>query len=558
MSNSQFADEELRKKTAKLYQEAREREAQRKALSFNIAYLDGMSAKIQLDALRLLPKEDALAHHIAPIYLHDNQLTIVTSEQPNQEALHIIDNFKKHYSISLYFISNSAFERILTYYNQIPKTQDAITGAVSISQESLNHYLKEFSDFSKLKSGINSVSQERLSESFEIVLSGAIANDASDIHVEPTERGAELRLRIDGILQNLSLLTPRFYQLLLNRIKLLSGMKLNIHDSPQDGRFSVKTTSLGEIEIRASVLPGPVGENIVLRVLNPKIIRVALEQLGLEPFQEKLVVTELEKPNGMILVTGPTGSGKTTSLYAFLKKSQEEPGLKIITIEDPIEYHLEGIEQTQVSPEKKYTFANGLRSVLRQDPDIIMIGEMRDLETVETALHAALTGHIVFSTLHTNDAAGTIPRLIDMGAKTPIIAPAINIAIAQRLVRKVCTHCSQKEKATKDELKTLQKGLNSMPEIHLKKPFLSDTLTLSKAKGCAVCNGTGYKGRVGVFELFQITNEMEQLILKSPTELEIKMLARKQGMVNMYEAGLLKVIAGITTLEELGRVVGSL
>lgn len=558
MNDSSFADEELEQKTKKLYQHAREQEAERTAQSVGIPYLNGISAKIQLDALRLLSKEDARAHHIAPIYARENELTVVVSQKPDAEALRIVENLKKRYSVLLHFISASAFERVINYYDQIPKTRDDITGAVNISQTSLDRYLKQFSNFAQLKTGLTSVSQEHLSESFEIVLSGALATDASDIHVETNEEGAALRLRIDGILQDLATLTPRFYQLLLNRIKLLSGMKLNIKDAPQDGRFSVKTASLGEIEIRASVLPGPMGENIVLRVLNPKTIRVELEQLGLEPFQEKLLREELGKPNGMILVTGPTGSGKTTSLYAFLRKAQgEEAGLKIITIEDPIEYHLKGVEQTQVAPERKYTFASGLRSVLRHDPDIIMIGEMRDLETVETALHAALTGHLVFSTLHTNDAAGTIPRLIDMGAKTPIIAPAINISIAQRLLRKVCQKCARKEKATKEELAFVQNGIKNMPEIYLKKPTLSDTLTLSKAKGCQACNESGYKGRIAVFELFQITDEMEKLILGSPTELDVKNVARKSGMISMQEAGLLKVIAGVTTLEELQRVVGT-
>lgn len=556
MNEQRFPEEELKRKTQKLYFAAREQEAKREAETLGISYLNGMSAKIQLDALRLIPKESARTQGLAPIYLRENELTVVVNKKPNADMLHSVEELKKRFSVSMYFISDAAFARVLSYYEQIPKAKEEITGALSISQKGLDRYLKEFSNFSRLKAGLGALTQEHLSESFEIVLSGALATDASDIHVEPREGGAELRLRIDGILQSLSTLGPRFYQLLLNRIKLLSGMKLNVKDAPQDGRFSVKTSSLGEIEIRASVLPGPMGENIVLRVLNPKAIRVRLEELGLEPFQEKIIEEELDKPNGMIVVTGPTGSGKTTTLYACLRKAQEEPGLKIITIEDPIEYHLEGVEQTQVSPEQKYTFSSGLRSMLRQDPDIIMIGEMRDLETAETALHASLTGHLVFSTLHTNDAAGAIPRLIDMGAKPPIIAPAINVAIAQRLVRKVCAQCSKKEKVSKEELRHLREGLLHMPETYLKKPMLSDTLTLAKAKGCALCNETGYKGRTAVYELFQVTDEVEKLILGAPTELDIKNAARKNGMVNMHEAALLKVLSHTTTLEEMRRVMG--
>lgn len=340
-----------------------------------------------------------------------------------------------------------------------------------------------------------------------------------------------------------------------NRVKLLSEMKLNIEDAPQDGRFSIKIAS-GEVEIRSSILPGPNGENIVLRVLNPKVISLRLEELGLEPFQSEIVASELEKPNGMILVTGPTGSGKTTTLYAFLKKTIEEPGLKVITIEDPIEYHLAGVEQTQVEPAKGYNFANGLKSILRQDPDIILVGEMRDLETVETALHAALTGHLVFSTLHTNDAAGTIPRLIDMGAKTPIIAPAINVALAQRLVRKVCRECVKIEKANLKEVAFIKRVLEKMPEVYLKRPAVVSGLGVARVRGCSACNETGYKGRIGVFEIFQIDDEMERLVLGGPAEVDVKGLVRKKGMITMLEAGVLKVLAHLTTLEELQRVIG--
>jgi type II secretory ATPase GspE/PulE/Tfp pilus assembly ATPase PilB-like protein len=294
----------------------------------------------------------------------------------------------------------------------------------------------------------------------------------------------------------------------------------------------------------------------VLRVLNPSIIALELAQLGLISFQEEIVRKELQKPNGLILVTGPTGSGKTTTLYAFLREVNKEQGIKIITIEDPIEYHVSGIEQTQADPKKGYDFSNGLRSILRQDPDVILVGEMRDIDTVQTAMHASLTGHLVFSTLHTNDAAGIIPRLIDIGAQAPIIAPALNLGIAQRLIRKVCTKCSLKTKATPEQLGEIRETLNEMPEVYMKRQEVPDGTELMKTVGCPFCNDTGYKGRIGVFELFLIDDEIEKLIMTKPSDVDVKLLARRKGMINMREDAMMKVLKGITTIEEVERVVG--
>jgi len=297
---------------------------------------------------------------------------------------------------------------------------------------------------------------------------------------------------------------------------LLSHLKLNITDKPQDGRFSILMPG-ALIEIRNSSLPAEYGESIVMRILNPKSL-ISLDDLGLNKELYKTFNKEISKPNGMIIVTGPTGSGKTTTLYAFLKKIQS-PEIKIITIEDPIEYHLEGISQTQVAPEKGYNFSEGLKSIVRQDPDVILVGEIRDLETAKIGLQSALTGHLVLSTLHTNDAAGTVPRLVDLGADPSSIAPALKMAVAQRLVRKVCKICKAK------------KG------------------------GCDACNFTGYKGRIGLYEALLVDAEMEKFILTNPPVSEIKNLAIKKGMVTMYQAGLQAVKDGLTTLEEVKRVV---
>ena len=385
----------------------------------------------------------------------------------------------------------------------------------------------------------------------DAILSGAIVLGASDIHLEPQEEQARLRVRLDGILQDVIFFDLSLYHSLLSRIKLLSKVKLNITDKPQDGRFSIAIEET-PIEIRTSTLPAEYGESIVMRILNPKSL-ISLEELGLRKDLYELFEKEIKRVNGMIIVTGPTGSGKTTTLYAFLLKIQN-PEIKIITIEDPIEYHLKGISQTQVAPEKGYDFGQGLRSIVRQDPDVILVGEIRDLETAKISLQASLTGHLVLSTLHTNDASGTIPRLVDLGADTASIAPALNMAIAQRLLRKVCKKCSTLSPVPEKELQEIKKGLAGLPN-NIKIPALDKKLKIPKIKGCEFCNFTGYKGRTGVFEAFLIDNEMERFILTNPPVSALRDLAIKKGMVTMYQSGLIDVVSGETTLEEVKRMV---
>ena len=392
----------------------------------------------------------------------------------------------------------------------------------------------------------------KISEVLEIILGAALSLEASDIHIEPQEKQIRLRLRLDGVLQDVLSFDRHTYQLLLSRIKLVSELKLNVHDRAQDGRFTIRAQKM-DIEVRTSILPGPYGESIVLRVLNPKTIALAFEDLGMHPYLQKMMIKEIKKPNGMILTTGPTGSGKTTTLYAFLKKIYSAE-IKIITIEDPIEYHLKGISQTQVDPEKGYSFANGLKAIVRQDPDIIMVGEIRDLETAEIAIHAALTGHLVLSTLHTNTAAGTIPRLLDLGIKPNVFAPAINVAMAQRLVRKLCTKCKKQYTPNQKEQLKIKHLINNLPK-GIKKPKL-DKIKIWQANKCPECNNTGYKGRIGIFEAFNVNEKIERLIFQYPSETQIEKAALEAGMLTMQQDGILKVLNGLTSLKELERVVG--
>ncbi len=396
----------------------------------------------------------------------------------------------------------------------------------------------------------NRLSVAPTTEALTVILSSAISLGASDIHFEAGEKSSDLRFRLDGLLHNVSKTPTDAYRDLLNRIKLISDLKINVSDSPQDGRFTVALEDR-EIEVRVSTIPSEFGETAVLRILDPHNISLELKDLGLRGDDEELILRELKKPNGMILVTGPTGSGKTTTLYAFLKKVNS-PESKTVTIEDPIEYHLEGIEQTQVDEGTGYDFASGLKSVLRQDPDIILVGEIRDLETAETAFHAALTGHLVFSTLHTNSAVGAVPRLVDLGVKSAIIGPALNLVLAERLIRKLCEQC-RREVKDNDLKNKIEKLIGKLPtKVH---KHLPQGVSLYEAVGCSKCYG-GYRGRVGLFELMEFTDELRELINKEATEVSIGKLSRKEGLVTVQEDGLIKVLGGVTTLAEVERVTG--
>jgi type II secretory ATPase GspE/PulE/Tfp pilus assembly ATPase PilB-like protein len=427
-----------------------------------------------------------------------------------------------------------------------------LLGSVQISQEIITEVKNEVKHIADFKIKVEKYLAENTTQLLDVILFSSIYLGASDIHIEPEQTSSRLRIRLDGVLQDVIFFEQNIYHTLISRLKLLSKLKLNIVDRPQDGRFTVLADEL-LIEMRVSSLPAEYGESIVMRILNPKNL-IGLEALGLRKDLYKAFEKEINKPNGMIIVTGPTGSGKTTTLYAFLMKIQN-PEIKVITIEDPIEYHLKGVSQTQVAPEKGYDFSDGLRSIVRQDPDVILVGEIRDLETAKISLQASLTGHLVLSTLHTNDAAGTIPRLVDLGADPASIASGLKMAIGQRLVRKICKKCSTMEKPSAKELEELEKGLANLP----KEIELSELKTVKVAKtkegGCEACNFTGYKGRQGLYEAFQIDAEIERFILSNPPVSDVKEMARKKGMVTMYQAGLIEIAKGITTFDEVKRVV---
>lgn len=410
------------------------------------------------------------------------------------------------------------------------------------------------SDFKKKIQGLNERAANA-SEFLEAIISDGLSLLSSDIHLEPEESGVRLRVRIDGILKDVEDIGKESYNLILNRIKILADLKLNIRDIAQDGRFTVRETDVADIEVRVSLNPSGFGETAVLRLLNPETIALSISDLGFRSDDAALMREELKRPNGMILVTGPTGSGKTTTLYACLKEVSS-PDIKIITIEDPIEYHLTGIEQTQVDETAGYDFKNGLRSILRQDPDVILVGEIRDEETAEIALHSSLTGHLVFSTLHTNNAIGAVPRLLDLGIKTSVIGPALNIVIAQRLLRKLCLDCRSALEPSEELKIKIKSFLDGLP-LKIDKPAFKKT-SLYQAVGCEKCNGTGYKGRIGIFELLKFDKEFASIITETVTEFDIEKTALSRGFVASQADGILKALQGVTSLEEVERQTGPL
>jgi len=420
---------------------------------------------------------------------------------------------------------------------------------IEISDEFFEETKKGIKSIKDLEVSISNSLSANTTETLQTIFSGAISLSASDVHIEPEEEQVKIRLRIDGLLQDVLFFDPKIYNQLLSRIKLLAGIKLNVSDVPQDGRFTTKIGKL-EIENRISTLPSEYGETVVVRILNPQNV-IEIKDLGLRKDFEELFLKEISKPNGMILVTGPTGSGKSTTLYSFLQRISK-PEIKIITIEDPIEYHLDNIVQTQVDQRKGFGFAEGLRSIVRQDPDVILVGEMRDSDTADTAIQSALTGHLVFSTLHTNDAAGTITRLMSLGSNPANIGPAVNLIIAQRLVRKVCPHCGKKVSSEEIYAK-LKRGLESLPkEIII--PEISKNTEIFVADGCELCNFTGYKGRIGIFEALPIDEDIEVFIIENPYISALRKKMQEKGITTMYQDGLIKVLQGITTLEEVERV----
>ena len=554
--NMPYSPKALNEQLEKQRRVAEEKDAERRAKQLGLPYLNLISTKspTELRAMELVKEKDATENLIVPIQIVRKKVTLVAFDPKTKGAATVVAELAKKYEVTTAVCSMTSIKHALSFYKYISEAKE-ISGSVEINEENLKDLENKIKSIEDLSNEVESFKSPYVSQVLEIVFAGALALKASDIHLEPGEQRNAFRLRIDGMLhaayENFS---SSVYHSIVTRIKLLSNLKLNIHDEPQDGRFTIKLMGR-DIEVRTSIIPSEYGETAVLRLLDPLSLKADLKELGWREDDLAIVEGQISEPNGLILNTGPTGSGKTTTLYAFLKHITK-PEIKVITIEDPIEYHLEGVSQTQVDEEVGYTFASGLRSILRQDPDVVLVGEIRDKETAEIALNASLTGHLVFSTLHTNDAIGAIPRLTDLGAKVQVLGPALSLVIAQRLVRVLCPACKQKKDLGNEEKEMVEKFLRELPERVKKTSYGKDSVYIPK--GCVACGNIGYRGRTSIFELFLVSEEIEKLIYKDPTEIELKESARKGGMVTLQEDGVLKVLEGITSFEEIERLTGKI
>ncbi len=554
---TEFDESKQERKYQQLREEEEESAMQMLSQKYGIPYVDLTILPINADALIVVHEDIARTAQLAVFNRSDKSLSVAVHSPEKPETVAVLKDLTEHgYGVTTYITSTKSLAFAWDRYKDLSYASESKHGLLDISSEEIVKFISAVHTTGDVRTYIEETltmkKAYRISRIAEVLVAGALATHSSDIHIEPEEKSVRLRMRLDGILTDITFFDHETYRLLLSRLKLLSGLKLNVQQEAQDGRFSIHVDK-SEIEIRTSILPGQYGESIVMRILNPDTIAASIESLGMRDELLAVLMKEIAKPNGMILTTGPTGSGKTTTLYAFLRKVHS-PEIKILTIEDPIEYHLQGIVQTQVDAEKEYTFSSGLRAALRQDPDVIMVGEIRDNETAEIAIHAALTGHLVFSTLHTNSAAGAFARLIDLGINPRILGSAINVALAQRLVRKLCPQCRKEvpiDATTKQQIDAVLTGVVKQEKIT---GLQRDHMWVAGA-GCEACGNMGYKGRVGLFEAIVMDAKIEDIIEMSPSEREIKKVAMEQGFFSMAQDGVIKVLEGVTSLDEVTRVI---
>lgn len=531
-----------------------EKKTKIKADSLGLSYINLDGFPIAPEALSLISREDANSKKIV-CFLHIGEELKFGAVNPSPEIEIFINTLIKEQfgTGQIYLISQKSFEHAEKLYDSLPEIREVSYG-YRIEQKDLERYEHELSDFKELRTKIAEVST---TDVVTLMIGGALKSDASDIHVEAEEEDIKIRYRIDGMLEDIADLPREDWQQIISRLKLLSGVKINVTEIPQDGRITIYLTE-EKLDIRVSFLPTSFGESVVMRLLRPKSVALDFTNLGVRGKALHDLSEQVTRPNGMIITTGPTGSGKTTTLYAMIQKLNR-PEVKIITLEDPVEYKLKGINQSQIQHDKGYNFAMGLRSILRQDPDIVMVGEIRDLETAEIAIQAALTGHLVISTIHTNSAAAAVPRFISMGVKPFLLAPALNCLIGQRLVRKLCPTCKQPAVVSASVLKQIKEEFKLIsPTSGQKIPDL-ETLSFfappAQKIPCETCHGIGYKGRIGIYEIFTMNKEVEEAILAEQVSVgHIEDIARKQGMITMVQDGLLKALDGLTSIEEVLRV----
>lgn len=518
------------------------------ALSLGYPFVDLSKESVPPIVLNIIPEQVAKKSQVVAFAKEGETIKVAMLDPENLQTLDFLRK-KTGLDIIPYMTTQESLQTILRQYT---KSLKAEFGDMMPEEMADGTGSPDEDDLAKMAQDLPIV------RIIDTLVKHAIMDEASDVHIEPEEKQIIVRYRIDGVLRTAMTLPKSALPGIVARIKVLANLKLDEHRLPQDGRFKIENEEY-KISFRVSILPVFDGEKIVMRLLNESASGLTLEKMGMHGAALEAVHREIQKPNGMILVTGPTGSGKTTTLYTVVD-ILNSPEVNISTVEDPVEYRMESINQTQVNAKIGMTFAAALRALLRQDPDIIMVGEIRDHETLEIAIHAAMTGHLVLSTLHTNSAAGAIPRMVDMGAEPFLIASTTNVVIGQRLVRRLCSECREVYRLDAQELATLSKNydldaiIKTMQTLGVMTARSFADVDLYKPKGCVHCNNTGYKGRNGIYEVFDVSDEVEKLITRNATTEELEKLARSQGMITMVEDGFYKVLQGITSIEEVMRV----
>lgn len=517
---------------------------------FGLDYMDLHQFPIGPEALKSIPQTDCAKYSIVCFYRAFQEMRIgITSFNDNViDYITALNTEESDTKKKIYYISKSSQEVAMNLYDKLPKVKTFVNG-FKIDQDVFDKFKEELKTFEDVN---NKIQEVELSEMITLILAAAIQFGSSDIHIEAAETRVIIRIRVDGMLSEIASVKKEIWPKIITRIKLMSKLKMNISDIPQDGRITIVLDN-DKIDIRVSTLPTAFGESVVMRLLKSSAASLQFEELGLIGSTFDKLTEAVEKPIGMIITTGPTGSGKTTTLYAILNKLNKSD-VNIITLEDPIEYKLPGLNQSQIDHSRDYDFAKGLRAILRQDPNVVMVGEIRDGETAEVAVEAALTGHKVISTIHANSAAAAIPRFMSMGVKPFLLAPALNAVMAQRLARKICKNCKEEVQIDQEKLEKIKKYLSEIPEKSGFKVDLND-LHFFKGKGCEKCHGLGYKGRIGLYEVMTVTPKIEEIILSGKvSEYELEKLAMEDGMIKMVQDGLLKAIQGTTTVDEVFRV----
>lgn len=523
------------------------------AISMDVPYVDLRSQKIDPNILRNITKEIAKKYMAVPFGFTGGMINVAMVDPNNVQVIEFIEK-KSGFRVNPYMASDNSINAIMDQYQDVnSEVSEAIKNIEVVSSQAVQ-------DTSKAE---DLMQDAPVTRAVNTILEYAAKSRASDVHIEPRERSIKIRYRIDGILQDTMNLPIHIHAALVSRIKIMSNLKIDEHRVPQDGRFQVMIDTR-EIDVRVSISPIIYGEKVVLRLLDKSKGIITLEQLGIRGRAYKLIESGAKKPHGMVLSTGPTGSGKSTTLYALLSK-MNSVAVNIITLEDPVEYNIEGVNQIQVNNAVGLTFASGLRSILRQDPDVIMVGEIRDKETAGLAIQSALTGHTVLSTLHTNSAAGVLPRLLDMEVEPFLIASTVNTVVGQRLVRVLCPKCKEKyeasallseaiKKAVGYLLPKKDKGESSKDLGYENLPnFETEKVYLYRGKGCSECRNTGFQGRIGIYEVFTMSSAIEKLLVEKATTFEIHKQALSEGMITMRQDGFLKALEGTTTVEEVVR-----